>query len=57
MSKEIVVIITNFGATETNSYAVTCRENCKDEVDKMVFDLVIEHGDEIKIGQVVGYIL
>ena len=56
MSKEIVVIITNFGATETNSYAVTCRENCKDEVDKMVFDLVIEHGDEIKIGQVVGYI-
>ena len=57
MSKEIVVIITNFDATETNSYAVTSRENCKDEVDKMVFDLVIEHGDEIKIGQVVGYIL
>lgn len=57
MSKEIVVLITNFDTTGTHSYAVTSRENCKDEIDKMVFDLVIEHGDEIKIGQVVGYIL
>ena len=57
MSKEIVVVITNFDATGTHSYAVTSGDNCKDEIDKMVFDLVIEHGDEIKIGQVVGYIL
>ena len=57
MSNEIVVVITNFDATGTHSYSVTSRDNCKDEIDKMVFDLVIEHGDEIKIGQVVGYIL
>lgn len=57
MSKATVVMITNFGETGTHSYAVTSRENCKDEIDRMVFDLVIEHGDEIKIGQVVGYIL
>jgi|SaaInlV_130m_DNA_2_1039683.scaffolds.fasta_scaffold42813_1 hypothetical protein len=57
MSKAIVVMITNFGETCTHSYAVTSRENCKDEIDRMVFDLVIKHGDEIKIGQVLGYIL
>ena len=57
MSKAIVVMITNFDATGTHSYAVSSRENCKDEIDKMVFDLVIEHGDEVKIGQVLGYIL
>ena len=57
MSKEIVVVITNFNITGTHSYAVTSRENCKDGIDKMVFDLGIEHGDEIKVGQVVGYIL
>ena len=57
MSNEIVVVITNFDATGTHSYAVTSRDNCKDEIDRMVFELVLEHGDEIKIGQVVGYIL
>ena len=57
MNKQIVVVITNFDHDGTHSYAVTSRENCKDEVDRMVFDLVIEHGEEIKMGQVVGYIL
>jgi len=57
MSKEIVVVITNFSEAGTHSYAVTDRDNCHDEIDRMVFDLVIEHGEEIKMGQVVGYIL
>ena len=56
MSKEIVVVITNFDADGTHSYAVTNRENCKDEIDRMVFDLVIEYGEGIKVGQVLGYI-
>tara|TARA_R110001592_G_scaffold72890_10_gene222781 strand:- start:79 stop:252 length:174 start_codon:yes stop_codon:yes gene_type:complete len=57
MSKEIVVVITNFNITGTHSYAVTDRDNCHDEIDRMVFDLVIQFGDEVKMGQVVGYIL
>ena len=57
MSNAIVVMITNFSETGTHSYAVTDRDNCHDEIDRMVFDLVIKHGDEIKIGQVLGYIL
>lgn len=57
MSKQITVVIVNFDDTGARSYAVTNRENCRDEIDKMVFDLVIEHGDEIKMGQVLGYML
>lgn len=57
MSNQITVVIVNFDDTGTHSYAATSRENCRDEIDRMVFDLVIEHGSEIRIGQVLGHIL
>tara|TARA_R100000734_G_scaffold19097_1_gene18064 strand:- start:84 stop:257 length:174 start_codon:yes stop_codon:yes gene_type:complete len=56
MREKIVVIITNFSAEGTHSYTAADRESCKDEIDRIVFDLVIEHGEDIKMGQVWGCI-
>jgi len=48
------VIIVNFGANETVEYAACSRDDCRDEMDKMAYDLACEHG-EIRMGQVWAY--
>ena len=47
------VVIVNFNSTV--EYVARSREDCKDEIDRMVYDLACEHG-EAKMGQTWAYI-
>lgn len=49
------VVIVNFNTSETVEYIAWNRDDCRDEIDKMAYDLACEHG-EIRMGQVLAYI-
>ncbi len=49
------VVIVNFNANSTVEYIASNRDQCRDEIDKMVYDLACEHG-EVKMGQTWAYI-
>lgn len=49
------VVIVNFNTSETVEYIAWNRDDCRDEMDKMAYDLACEHG-EVKMGQVWAYI-
>ena len=49
------VVIVNFNLNSTVEYVARRREDCKDEIDRMAYDLACEHG-EVKMGQVWAYI-
>ena len=50
------VMIVNFNAKSTVEYIASNRNQCRDGIDKMVYDLACEHG-EVKMGQVWAYIV
>ncbi len=49
------VVIVNFNLNSTVKYVARSREDCRDDIDKMVYDLACEHG-EAKMGQTWAYI-
>ena len=49
------VVVVNFNANSTVEYVASNRDQCRDEIDKMSYDLACEHG-EVKMGQTWAYI-
>ncbi len=50
---KLILIIKEY-ENSTDSYAVTRRENCHNETDKIVFDLALKWG-EARVENVSGY--
>lgn len=54
MSKIVSVKICDMSDDIANEYIAYRAEDCNDEVDKEVFNLVMEQNDQIMLGQVLG---
>ena len=54
MRKIVSVRICDMSDDIVNEYTVYRAEDCNDEVDKEVFNLVMEQKDQIMMGQVLG---
>ena len=49
------VVIVNFEINETIEYIASSLDECRDQIDRMVYELACIHG-EAKVGQTLGYI-
>ena len=54
MSKIVSVKICDMSDDIVNEYTSYRAEDCNDEVDREVFNLVMEQNDQIMLGQVLG---
>ena len=54
MSKIVSVKICDMSDDIVNEYTAYRAEDCNDEVDREVFNLVMEQNDQIMLGQVLG---
>ena len=54
MSKIVSVKICDMSDDIVNEYTAYRAEDCNDEVDKEVFNLVMKHKDKITLGWVLG---
>lgn len=54
MSKIVSVKICDMSDDIVNEYTAYRAEDCSDEVDKEVFNLVMKHKDKITLGWVLG---
>ena len=54
MRKIVSVRICDMSDYITNEYTAYCEDDCNDDVDKEVFNLVMEQKDQIMMGQVLG---
>ena len=54
MSKIVSVKICDMSDDIVNEYTAYRAEDCSDEVDKEVFNLVMKHNDKITLGWVLG---
>ena len=55
MRKHMHVVIVNFEINETIEYIASSLDECRDQIDRMVYELACIHG-EAKVGQTLGYI-
>ena len=54
MNKIVSVKICDMSDDIVNEYTAYCEDDCNDDVDKEVFNLVMEQKDQIMMGQVLG---